>query len=225
LSDTTIIEFLESADQRRKSSLCARHLPSCGMSHDASHEHEVERWSPLKVWFYTLFHRHPKSNTAIVDFAKVGQGDRFLDVGCGPGAALIEAVRAGAVAAGIDPSPSMVERAARRAPEADVRVGSAEEIPFGDDVFTVAVNVASFHHWADRDGGLEEIRRVLVPGGRLYVMEGKIGDGEDGHGLGRSDTRLLMERLGELGYADARTDSLRTGWRHEYFVVSAINPG
>lgn len=178
----------------------------------------------MKVWFYALFHRHPKSNVAIVDYARIGQGDRLLDVGCGPGAALRQAIKAGAAAAGVDPSPSMVERAAKRVPEADVRVGSAEDIPFDDGMFTVAVNVASFHHWADRDGGLREIRRVLAPGGRLHVMEGMIGDGEEGHGLGPSDTSVLMERLEELGYSDPRTDTIKTGWRHEYFVVSATNP-
>lgn len=194
------------------------------MSHDPGH-HEIERWSPLKVWFYTLFHRHPKSNTAIVDYARVGQSDRFLDVGCGPGAALRQAIKVGAVAAGVDPSPSMVERAAKRVPGADVKLGSAEEIPFDDDAFTVAVNVASFHHWADRDRGLREISRVLAPGGRLHIMEGKIGDDEDGHGLGPADTRALMERLTELGYANSRTETIKTGWRHEYFVVSATTPG
>lgn len=194
------------------------------MGHDPS-SHAIERWSPLKVWFYTLFHRHPKSNIAIVDYAGVGPGDRLLDIGCGPGAALRQAVKSGATAAGVDPSPSMVERASKRVPDADVRVGSAEEIPFDDDVFTVAINVASFHHWADREAGLTEIRRVLSPGGRLHIMEGKIGDGKDGHGLGASDTTVLMEKLGELGYTHARTDTVRTGWRHEYYVVSAVEPG
>lgn len=189
-----------------------------------SHEHEIERWSPLKVWFYTLCHRHPKSNIAIVDYAQVGEGDQFLDVGCGPGTALRQALKTGAMAAGVDPSPSMVGRASKRVPDADVRVGSAEEIPFADDSFTVVVNVASFHHWADRDGGLREIRRVLAPGGRLHIMEGKIGEGQDGHGLGPTDARLLTERLVELGYSDARANTIKTGWRHEYFVISATSP-
>lgn len=78
---------------------------------------QVERWSPLKVWLYTLFNRSPKSNTAIVEHASLGTDDRFLDVGCGPGAALEHAAAARAQVAGVDPNPSMVARASRRVPE------------------------------------------------------------------------------------------------------------
>lgn len=187
--------------------------------------HEVERWSRLKVWLYSLLNRNPKSNAEIVRYANVNEADRFLDVGCGPGAALEHAARTGAEVAGVDPSPSMAGKAAGRVPDADVKVGSAEDIPFPDDSFTVAINVVSFHHWADRQAGLIEIRRVLAPGGRLHIVEGKLEEGKDGHGLGPADAEVLMERLGELGFANPTVDTIKTGWRHEYFVVSATNPG
>ncbi|HWB88498.1 MAG TPA: methyltransferase domain-containing protein, partial [Acidimicrobiia bacterium] len=111
---------------------------------------QIERWSPLKALLYSLLNRSPKSNVAIVERAGLGPDDRFLDIGCGPGAALERAAATGAQVAGVDPSPSMVARAAARVHAADVRVGSAEELPFPDDHFTAVVNVASFHHWADR---------------------------------------------------------------------------
>jgi SAM-dependent methyltransferase len=185
---------------------------------------DVERWSPLKVWLYSLLNRSPKSNLEIVRFAGVGETDRFLDVGCGPGAALEHASATGARVAGVDPSSSMVARAKKRVPEAEVEVGSAEDIPFPDHTFTVAINVSSFHHWADRDAGLREIARVLAPGGRLHIVEGRLDDDEHGHGLGMNDAQVLTERLGELGYTEMRIDTLRTGRRHEYLVVSAVNP-
>lgn len=186
---------------------------------------EIERWSRLEAWFYSLFNRNPKSNTAIVEHASPGVDDRFLDVGCGPGAALEHAAATGAQVAGVDPSPSMVSRASKRVPTADVRVGSAEDLPFPDDHFTVVVNVASFHHWADRDAGLREILRVLTPGGRLHIMEGMIEAGKDGHGLAPSDVESLKARLLELGYADTTVDTVKTGWRYRYYVVTAIAPG
>ena len=185
---------------------------------------EVERWSPLKVWFYSLLYRSPKSNVVIVDRASLGAEDRFLDVGCGPGAALEHAAATGAQVVAVDPSPSMVSRASKRVPTAEVRVGSAEELPFPDDYFTVAVNVASFHHWAHRDAGLREILRVLAPGGRLHIMEGMIKEGKDGHGLDPADVESLMARLLELGYADTEVDTVKTDWRHSYYVVTAIAP-
>ncbi len=82
----------------------------------------------------------------------------------------------------LDPSPSMVERAAERVPQAEVRLGSAESIPFEDDVFTAAISVSTYHHWADAETGLKEVRRVLAPGGRLLIVERKL-KRSAGHGL------------------------------------------
>ncbi|MGH8945514.1 MAG: class I SAM-dependent methyltransferase [Acidimicrobiia bacterium] len=189
------------------------------MPHD-----EIERWSPFKVWLYSLLHRSPKSNRAAVDLASLSADDRFLDVGCGLGAALEHAAASGAEVAGVDPSPSMVARASQRVPRADVRVGSAEDIPFPDSQFTVVINVSSFHHWANREAGLKEILRVLAPGGRLHIVEGLLKEGKDGHGLDPTDAQLLANRLLELSYADTKVDSMKTGWRHRYMVVTGVAP-
>lgn len=184
------------------------------------HEHEVEKWSPFRSWLYSLISRSPRSNLEIVEFAGVGEETRFLDIGCGPGAALEHAAARGASVAGVDPSPSMVARAAKRVPGADVRVGSAEALPFPDNSFDVVINVATFHHWADRQAGLIEALRVLVPGGRLHVVEGMLREGKDGHGFSRAEAEVLAARLVELGYADPEIDEFHTGWRHNYLVVT-----
>lgn len=185
---------------------------------------EIERWSPFKSWLYSLFNSNPKSNTAAVDYAGLTPQDRILDIGCGPGAALEQAAATGASVCGVDPSASMVERAALRVPAADVRVGSAEELPFADGAFTVAINVSSFHHWADREAGLVEALRVLQPGGRLHIVEGALRDGKDGHGLDRRDAEILASKLDELGYTESNVDLVKTGWRHEYFVITGVSP-
>lgn len=77
---------------------------------------EVERWSSLKVWLFSLFNRTPKSNLAAVERISLTASDRFLDLGCGLGAALEHAAATGAYVAGVDPSPAMAERAAQRVP-------------------------------------------------------------------------------------------------------------
>ncbi|MGD2042305.1 MAG: class I SAM-dependent methyltransferase [Acidimicrobiia bacterium] len=186
---------------------------------------EIERWSPFKVWLYSLFSRDPKSNQATVELAALSPEDRFLDIGCGPGAALEYAVATGAEVVGIDPSPSMVARAQKRVPLAEVRVGSAEELPFPDEHFTVVINVLSFHHWADRDAGLREILRVLAPGGRLHLVEGSLREDKEGHGLNPRDAELLTNRLLELGYSEASVDYVKPGRWRRFVVVSARAPG
>ena len=183
---------------------------------------DVERWSAFKVWLFSLFHRNPESNSAAVDLIGLDSDDRFLDLGCGLGAALEHAATTGARIAGIDPSPSMVERAAARVPHAEVRLGSAESIPFDDDAFTAAISVSTYHHWADPVAGLDEVRRVLAHGGRLLVVERKLKRSE-GHGLDEVGAARLGEVLESHAYTSVDVETIKVG-RAEYLAVSAIRP-
>ncbi len=182
----------------------------------------VERWSALKVWLFSLFNRDPKSNRAAVELLSLTAMDRFIDLGCGLGAALEQAVASGAETAGIDPSPAMVARAARRVPRAEVKLGSAESIPFGDARFTAALAVSTYHHWADSEAGLAEIRRVLAPGGRLLIVERKL-KRSAGHGLDAVGADRLSQMLVSHGYIGPEVGEMRAGRAH-YFAISAVNP-
>ena len=73
----------------------------------------------------------------LADLAGVAAGQRVIDVGCGPGALTAELVaRVGADSVvAIDPSEPFVEAARARNPGVDVRLGSAEQLPFPDDTF------------------------------------------------------------------------------------------
>lgn len=172
---------------------------------------EIERWSPFKVWLYSLLGRNPQSNIAAIDRLALGFDDRFLDIGCGLGAALEHAAKAGAETAGIDPSPSMVERAGRRVPSAEVKVASAEAIPFPDDHFTAVSAVGTFHHWADRDQGLGEVLRVLAPGGRLLIVERHLKRGS-GHGLAGSGASDLLGVLRRIGFESVEIGDMKGHW-------------
>lgn len=145
-------------------------------------------------------------------------GDHILDLGYVLGAALEHATATWARIAGIDPSPATVERV----PQAAVRLGSAESIPFDDDDFTAALSVSTYHHWADPDSGLIEVRRVLVPRGRLLVVECKL-KRRTGHGLDAAGAKRLGELLESHGYATAEIETMRVG-RADYLAVSAVNP-
>jgi SAM-dependent methyltransferase len=103
----------------------------------------------------------------MADLAGVRAGQRVLDVGCGPGALTGElAARAGSVAA-VDPSSSFVTAAQKRNPGVDVRVATAEELPFGDDEFDAALAQLVVHFMADPVAGLREMARVTRPGGAV----------------------------------------------------------
>ncbi len=101
------------------------------------------------------------------DCAGVRAGQRVLDVGCGPGALTTELVRrvgAGAVAA-VDPSESFVDAMHGRFPDVDVQRGVAEDLPFADAVFDVALAQLVVHFMADPVAGLREMARVSAAGG------------------------------------------------------------
>jgi SAM-dependent methyltransferase len=106
-------------------------------------------------------------------------GERVLDIGCGPGylaAEMAEAVGSRGAVHGIDPSPSMLAIAARRehAPgSAPVSLGEgdATALTLADGMFDVVVSTQVYEYVADIAQALAEVRRVLVPGGRVLVLD------------------------------------------------------
>ena len=49
----------------------------------------------------------------------------------------------------------------------------AEFLPFADNIFDMVVSTMSLHLWHDRQCGINEVRRVLKPGGRCLVLVGR----------------------------------------------------
>ena len=115
-------------------------------------------------------------------FTGVAAGQRALDVGCGPGALAARLVdRLGAAnVAGIDPSEPFVAAARERLPGADVRRGTAEDLPFDDDAFDVVASQLVVHFMRDPLAGVRDMRRVCRDGGTVALAVWK----RDGNGVG-----------------------------------------
>ena len=82
--------------------------------------------------------------------------------------------------------------------------------------------MSTYHHWADPEAGLAEIRRVLATGGRLLIVERKLKRGA-GHGLDAVGADRLSQMLMSHGYIGAEIGELRAG-RAQYLSISAVNP-
>ena len=96
-------------------------------------------------------------------------GKRVLDIGCGTGAALaVLEHEFRCTVFGVDPSTRMLEQARRKLPDADLRQGVAEELPFPDGAFDAALMMTVVQH-VDRGRAFPETRRVLASGGRLII--------------------------------------------------------
>jgi demethylmenaquinone methyltransferase/2-methoxy-6-polyprenyl-1,4-benzoquinol methylase len=101
----------------------------------------------------------------------VSRGDRVLDACCGTGDLAAAASRAGGTVTGLDFSPRMLERARRKLPSATWVEGDLLELPFDGGSFDVATVGFGVRNVADLEGGLAELRRVLVPDGRVAILE------------------------------------------------------
>jgi SAM-dependent methyltransferase len=107
---------------------------------------------------------------AVFDALGIADGTRLLDVGCGAGLALTLAARRGATVAGLDAAEGLVTIARSRLPEADLRVGELEELPFPDNSFTAVTSFNAVQYAADPCHALAELGRVSRPGAPIAIV-------------------------------------------------------
>jgi SAM-dependent methyltransferase len=123
--------------------------------------------------FGRIAHMIARSGGAAVEAARVGGGDRVLDVACGTGNAAIPAAQAGADVVGLDLSPVLLEQAGELATQTGVDIewveGDAEQLPFDDESFDVVLSVFGSMFAPDHKKAAQEIARVMKPGGRMAV--------------------------------------------------------
>jgi SAM-dependent methyltransferase len=124
----------------------------------------------------------------------MGLGENVVDVGCGAGIDSLIAARMvgpGGNVAGVDMTPAMLDRArasAQRGAFSNVRFheGLAESIPVADGWADVVISNGVLNLFPDKLAGLQEMARVLKPGGRL-----QIGDILIQKSLGEKDKRNI----------------------------------
>ena len=116
--------------------------------------------------------------TTAIRLAAPAPGSRVLDVGCGTGSFLAAFLNAGADPSGIDLSEAMVAVARDNLGDrVDVRIGDATAMPYDSGSFDLTC-ASLFLHELDpstRDEVLREMARVTAPGGRLLVIDYRIG--------------------------------------------------
>lgn len=105
---------------------------------------------------------------AILDAAQVRAGMRVVDVCCGPGMLAEAAAKRGASAVGID-FPGVVALARRLVPSAEFESGDALALPFADNSCDAVVCGYGVMHVPDPEKAMQEMLRVLRPGGRAAL--------------------------------------------------------
>jgi ubiquinone/menaquinone biosynthesis C-methylase UbiE len=147
--------------------------------------------------------------------------DILLDVACGSGVLLDRHARGVQHVAGIDLSDIQIDLARRRLQgriadgSAEIIAGDATHLPWEDGTFTAASCVGSLDFFTDPDAAVEEIYRVLRPGGRVVLTYGVDDRNEKAvaqaaswglHQPTENEVRLLIEGVGfvldEISYLD-----------------------
>jgi ubiquinone/menaquinone biosynthesis C-methylase UbiE len=133
---------------------------------------------PIATWYAKNtgrdLGRFIKIALAVTD--RVAPGGRVLEVAPGPGFCAIEIARSGRYhVTGLDISEAFVriarENAARAGVAVDFRHGNASRMPFSSASFDFVTCTAAFKNFSDPIGALDEIHRVLTPGGRASIYD------------------------------------------------------
>jgi ubiquinone/menaquinone biosynthesis C-methylase UbiE len=152
------------------------------------------------------FFRTAKEHTHALLALQVG--DHVLDVGCGTGddvRALKQIVGPGGLAVGLDSSLTMIDAARQRSKGqtgVEFRIGDAQRLDFADAAFDACRTDRVLQHLSDPGQAVNEMVRVLRPGGRLVAFEPDTGalllDAPD-----KAVTRKIL---------NFRGDAVRSGW-------------
>jgi SAM-dependent methyltransferase len=142
---------------------------------------------------------------------------RVLDIGCGPGGLTrVLAARVGADrVAAIDPAPQFAQACRQRNPGADVRIGTAEDLPWPAGLFDAALSCLVFGFFHDHERAVAEMIRVTRPGGVVAACMWDIADG------GMSMLRVFWQAMrtvdpdsaGEGALPGTRRGQIAEQWR------------
>lgn len=137
----------------------------------------------------------------LFDFIEAHPAGRAIDLGCGTGTNVITLAKAGWQVTGIDFALRAIQIAKRKTKDAgvkaDLRVGDVTKLNL-DSQFDFALDIGCFHGVADRAAYLDQLTRLLVPGG-FWLMYGFFKP--DPHQSGPGLTEADLDRISARGLA------------------------
>src|SRR5712672_539730 len=149
-------------------------------------------------------HHHSDITEQTLALMDIQPEDRILDLGCGTGWASRRMARIASEGevVGLDVADEMLRRAEQASSAfRNVRYawGSAEKIPEADNAFSKVLSVESFYYYADQGKALDELRRVMSPEAKLFIL---INLYKDNHYSLRwvSELKVRVQALSESEY-------------------------
>ena len=134
---------------------------------------------PLYDPLLRLLGRQEQTHGRLIELAGIRPGLGVLEIGCGTGAlaVLVKQRCPETRVVGLDPDPKALDRARTKAERAGLEIeweqGFADALPFAGASFDRVLSSLMLHHltMSEKQRALAEVRRVLVPGGTLHVLD------------------------------------------------------
>ncbi|MEJ2251293.1 MAG: class I SAM-dependent methyltransferase [Candidatus Lokiarchaeota archaeon] len=149
----------------------------------------AEDFDEKRYGYLRFFQKH------LIKKLNLTESQNFLDIGCGTGWAVRYAaniIKEGGKAYGIDFSSKMIEKAKINSLNYEnlqfFKV-SARKLPFEDNYFNKIICTNAFHHFPEPLEVLKEVFRVLLPGGKIFIM----GPTADGFIMSRINKRVMRK--------------------------------
>jgi len=160
----------------------------------------------------------------ILDEIRGQDFEDLLDVGCGTGPmiSLLAKEYPDKHYVGVDLTPKMIEVAkAKNLANTEWIVGDAENLPIGDACYDIVINSQSYHHYPNPQAFMNEVMRVLRPGG-LFVMRDNTTDNK---ALAWAVNHIELPLANVFGKGDVRMstlDEVRTYCENAGLVVDKL---
>jgi trans-aconitate methyltransferase len=130
--------------------------------------HMTQTWDPRAYQQNAAFVH--ESAGEVLEWLAAQEGERILDLGCGDGQLTCRIAATGASVIGVDASAEMVAAARSRGIVADE--AAADLLPYADGGFDAVFSNAALHWVRNQDAMMDEVRRVLRPGGSFVAEMG-----------------------------------------------------
>jgi trans-aconitate methyltransferase len=181
---------------------------------------EPERFRSTAVHYHTRPAYAPRLIALVAELCRLNDGDRLLDLGCGPGPLAIAFRPYVGFVLADDPEPEMLARAADEAATAgvgiEVRAGSSADLGPAFGRFKAVVIGRAFH-WMDRVETLRRLNTMIEEDGAIALFEDSHSKVPENHWV--KDYRAIRERYAASGSAAAWRGP---GWvRHESVLLDS----
>ena len=145
---------------------------SPGLKHSDKEVGSKEFNDDIEYERYNDFFKY-KYLTDIAEFDK-HKGKKILEVGVGLGTDSLQYAKNGTICSGIDLTERAIELTTKRFKQNNLKgnfvSASFTDIPFNDNTFDIVYSFGVLHHSEETQEGIDEIHRVLKPGGKIIIM-------------------------------------------------------